>query len=244
MNDLVIGYYGEQEFLPEFKSYSSKHNYNPILYNKREGSSPDPYFNCISLKNIGQHTHTYLHHVINNYNNLTDVTIFMLGSAFRDEKKGRKAHWLLNNANKCTGFMAQHIWKSLPEDWVFELPTYGIFDYSSTNISGDGKRLFTNMIRADVTPLGPWIEKHTNQKFENNSFYRSSKCMFAVHKNLILEHPLSYWEGLYGLLDIYDPDVRNLEVIHFFERAWLSLFVKSQSVNLLNQDISRYGHIR
>ena len=80
MNDLVIGYYGEQEFLPEFKSYSSKHNYNPILYNKREGSSPDPYFNCINLKNIGQHTHTYLHHVINNYNNLTDVPVSWLNT--------------------------------------------------------------------------------------------------------------------------------------------------------------------
>ena len=34
----------------------------------------------ISLKNLGKCDHTYFHHIVNNYNKLADVTIFLPGS--------------------------------------------------------------------------------------------------------------------------------------------------------------------
>jgi hypothetical protein len=39
------------------------------------------------LDNIGKEGHTYLHHIINNYNNLANVTIFIPGSIDMPHKK-------------------------------------------------------------------------------------------------------------------------------------------------------------
>jgi len=42
------------------------------IYDKSNGTIP----------NIGRETHTYLHHIVNNYDNLADVTVFLQGNPF------------------------------------------------------------------------------------------------------------------------------------------------------------------
>lgn len=250
MTDLVIAYYKEKEALSTFAGYANSRNYNLKLYNKG-GETPDLNSFIISkslidLPNIGQATHTYLNHIIENYDNLADTTIFITGSAFRDEKKARKARWLLSNANNCTGFMSQHIWTSDVEDYDFELPFYDIFDYSNSSIQANSKRVRTAMVRADVTPLGDWIRKHTSYKLNTKRFYRTNKCTFAVSRDLIQKKPVSFYKSLIKQLEHSD---RNLEVIHFFERAWVCIFVdegldSAYYKKILNHDVPRYGDIR
>lgn len=48
-----------------------------IIYNKG-GALP----NTIALPNIGREAHTYLHHIIENYDNLDDYTAFVQGDPF------------------------------------------------------------------------------------------------------------------------------------------------------------------
>ena len=245
MNDLVIAFYKEKECINKFKKYIKKFKYNTIIYNKGGHKILDNSFNykVINLPNIGLHSHSYIHHIVENYYNLSEVTIFILGSAFRDLKKAKKADWVLKNANKCKGFMASHIWLAKEEDYNFEMPYYDIFDYSNNSIKFDSKRTRTKMIRAEITPLGKWIESNTKQNFINKSFYRSSKCIFAVNKNLILKQPRSYYENFYNLLNKYKIDEINLEVIHFFERGWLNIFKQGYSTSDLEHDINKYGKI-
>ena len=211
MTDLVIAYYNEKEYLNTFLAYANKYNYNIILYNKgnSEINAPLPH-KIRKLDNIGQATHTYLYHIIQNYDNLNDITIFMLGSAFRGDKKARKAHWILQNANSCRGFLAQHIWLSDKSDYDFELPYYDIINYNSNRL----ERVKTEMVRANIIPLGKWIESNTEFTLPNKQFYRASKCMFAVTKEVILKKPLSYYKKIIKQLE---TNSRNLEVIHFFE---------------------------
>ena len=242
MNDLVIAFYLEKEELHKFKKFSEKYKYNTYIYNKGYFNISDNWFKTIDLPNKGLHCHSYLYHIVHNYDRLSDVTIFMLGSGFRGKKKENKAKWLLHNANKCKGFMAQHIWKASNEDYDFELPFYDILDYTNKSLHEGSNRIKTKMIRADITPCGAWIEKYTTKDLKNN-FLRTNKCMFAVTRDLIHEFPLSYWERLLNLLEIYQPDQRNLEVTHYFERAWLSLFVKKPTLQLLNYDRWKYGKI-
>lgn len=244
MNDLVIAFYKELESIKMFKKFSKNFNYNQILYNKSEIKLNDLSFKEICLPNIGLHTHTYLYHIINNYNNLSEVTIFLLGSAFRDKKKSKKAKWLLENANRCKGYMAGHIWLGNEDDFAFELPNYDIFDYKKNFIKANSRRIKTKMIRADVNPLGKWIEKKTQQNLINKSFYRSSKCMFAVHRKLIQNKPISYYQNLYDLLNKYEKNQRNIEVVHYFERAWLAIFTDPNSANNLEHDEKTYGSIK
>ena len=47
-----------------------------LIYNK--GSEMD--MQCIPLPNIGREAHTYLHHIIENYDNLDDITVFTQGN--------------------------------------------------------------------------------------------------------------------------------------------------------------------
>jgi len=49
-----------------------------IIYNKGD-EDLNLNFNIIKLPNIGRESHTYLHHIINNYDNLKDRTIFIQG---------------------------------------------------------------------------------------------------------------------------------------------------------------------
>ena len=227
MNDLVIALYKENDSLRLLEKYSREYQYRPIIYNKGGLKIKSAIFKNIDLKNIGLHTHSYLNHIVQNYENLSEVTIFLLGSAFRDIKKATKARWILQNGNQCKGFMAQHIWLSDEIEYEFELPNYDVFDYSRKWIKANSKRIRTKMIRADTKPLGLWIEKHTNQIFQDKRFFRSSKCIFAAHKSIIQAKPLSYWEDLLSLVSNESEDDRNLEVVHFFERAWLNIFLSN-----------------
>lgn len=228
MTDLVIAYYNESEYINTFIEYANKYNYFIHIYNKGDTNvnfTDNITFNykIHKLSNIGQATHTYLHHIIENYNNLSNITIFMLGSAFRDKSKSEKAHWLLNNANNCKGFSAKRIWLSDIDDYNWELPYYDILKYNHSHLKENSSRIKTKMIRANTIPLGKWIEKNTFFNLSNKSFYRSSKCMFAVTKDVILQKPKSFYINLIKQLEF---DTRNLEVIHFFERSWICVFLK------------------
>ena len=49
-----------------------------IVYNKGENDIPSD-FNSIKLPNIGRESHTYLYHIIQNYENLANKTLFIQG---------------------------------------------------------------------------------------------------------------------------------------------------------------------
>ncbi len=53
---------------------------NLIIYNK--GSPLDDNFNEIKLNNVGREGHTYYKHIYDNYDNLSDYTIFLQGKPF------------------------------------------------------------------------------------------------------------------------------------------------------------------
>lgn len=248
MTDLVIAYYNESEYINTFINYANKYKYFIHLYNKGDtnikfSDNVSINYKIHKLQNIGQATHTYLYHIIENYDKLSNITIFMLGSAFRDKSKSEKAHWLLNNANKCKGFSAKRIWLSDIDDYNWELPYYDIFNYNNSNIKENSIRTKTKMIRANNIPLGKWIEKNTYFNLPNKRFYRTSKCMFALTKDVILQKPLSFYKNLIKQLEL---DSTKLEVIHFFERSWICIFLEPNKEyeyykEKLHYDIEQYG---
>jgi hypothetical protein len=53
---------------------------NVIIYNK--GDALNEYSNIIPLENVGREGHTYYKHIYDNYENLSDYTIFLPGNLF------------------------------------------------------------------------------------------------------------------------------------------------------------------
>ena len=66
---LVIARYSEDI------SWINKFNIKKFIYNKGEDEIPD----SVKLPNIGLEPHTFIYHIINNYNNLSDYTFFLQG---------------------------------------------------------------------------------------------------------------------------------------------------------------------
>ena len=75
-----------------------------IIYNK--GDNYDGVY--IRLKNFGRETHTYLHHIVNNYNSLSDYTFFVQGDPFPHSPN------IINDINNLivNGFQKNFYWIS------------------------------------------------------------------------------------------------------------------------------------
>lgn len=71
--DVVISKYKE-----DIKWSHNLSNLNIKIYNKSDEYNED----FIHLKNIGREAHTYLTHIVNNYDNLSDYTCFLQGNPF------------------------------------------------------------------------------------------------------------------------------------------------------------------
>lgn len=66
--ELVIAKYNEDvSWLGEFNSLAS------VVYDKSGGMAQNP------LPNVGREAHTYLHHIVTNYDRLAEVTVFLQG---------------------------------------------------------------------------------------------------------------------------------------------------------------------
>tara|TARA_A100001015_G_C14323310_1_gene456449 strand:+ start:101 stop:412 length:312 start_codon:yes stop_codon:yes gene_type:complete len=75
-------------------SWTEKYSPHVIIYNK----GVDSIQNAISLPNVGRESHTYLYHIISNYHNLAERTIFVQGSqpSFGYQGHGKGGHLYSN----------------------------------------------------------------------------------------------------------------------------------------------------
>ena len=77
--DIVISHYNNSQFIKLvdqiMKTYT-KLKINPIIYNK-SSHNLDTLFIVKQLENIGREGETYLHHIINNYDSLSEYTLFI-----------------------------------------------------------------------------------------------------------------------------------------------------------------------
>ena len=71
---LIIARYNEDlSWLEEFKDFKI------IVYNKGDKLSDNLFYEVINLENKGRESHTWLHHIVKNYYNLNEITVFLQG---------------------------------------------------------------------------------------------------------------------------------------------------------------------
>tara|TARA_Y100000593_G_scaffold18923_1_gene37721 strand:+ start:610 stop:1311 length:702 start_codon:yes stop_codon:yes gene_type:complete len=76
-------------------SWVEKYTDNYVIYDK--GDTEDEGEKVIKLPNIGHNLHTYFHHIIENYDSLPDVLIFVKGDVFPRHCKEDKFLRVINN---------------------------------------------------------------------------------------------------------------------------------------------------
>jgi hypothetical protein len=168
----------------------------------------------IKLKNIGRCDHTYLYHIIHNYNNLADVTIFATGSTHALTHKRNKFRFTLNKTleTRNTVFYADR-YENVKEDlYNFTMESYPA-SYANNNIGVNS----TKMIQANIRPFGKWYDAH----FPNLDIHAVTfSGVFSVSKEHIHHHNTDYYINLMGEFPFHP----NPEVGHYFERAWIAIF--------------------
>ena len=135
-NQLVIARYDEDiQWLNKWKN-----TFDIIVYNK--GEYLDCEFKQIKLKNYGREARTHLHHIITNYDNLYENTVFLQGS-ISESHEINAAHQDLNQyivEIEKNGFSAKNmtlhdssIWNDINFHNVYpyseQIPT-GVFRFS------------------------------------------------------------------------------------------------------------------
>jgi len=200
--EVVIARYDE-----EIKFISEDRLLNTTVYNKGENDVPDR-FECVrTLPNVGHEAHTYLTHILENYNDLAEVTMFSQGAI--------RGHNVFGDLSK------------------YEVPGLNIrLDQRKTRChsmwgrmqhSGKWRRELNNgSMRPAKYKFGEFWDKYILRRRPNrdHDFRWSHGAIFSVARDIIHSSDKSYYERLLSLIS----DHRNPEEGHYFERSWNYIF--------------------
>ena len=210
--DMVIARYNEPlDWLYKINT----DNINVICYNKNDTDFYHPKVDkVINLPNIGKCDHTFLYHIINNYNCLSDMTIFTVGSCDMTYKWGQ----FLSIFYNAKMYNKSVFWTVKYNDIKSELYDFTLENYQTSDPININKNKEMKTQLCSIRPFGKWYEnKFGNLKIREVNY----RAIFAVNKNDIRNRPKEFYENL-----ILDVMTSNPECGHFIERSWLAIFNK------------------
>jgi len=220
--DLVIARYNEHlDWLDKYKNVS----FNQVfVYNKGKSEVVCPLKNTvyITLPNVGRCDHTYIHHIIKNYDTLADVTIFAKGSVVC---KSRAFHrepekFSITVTNVFKTYNTVLTGKHYPPNIQTSMADVAFKDYlahCNENIDESTKRA---LYPATPGTFGEWYKANFPTIIDEDR--GSFSGIFAISKKHIHAHPVSYYTKFLNELAVDS----NPLVGHFIERAWFAIFYK------------------
>ena len=119
--EIIVSRYNED------LSWTQEAPFNLFQYTVYNKSTNDNFIKTnvkqiINIDNVGRESHTYLYHIIENYNKLSNITVFFPGSLNLDHKKP-KAKTILNNiikSNYSIAYLAGHYHQNIKEAFNIE----------------------------------------------------------------------------------------------------------------------------
>ncbi len=182
--------------------------YKHIVYNK---GRPIP--NSVTMPNIGREAHTYLFHIVNNYDQLDDFTVFLQGNPFDH---------------------SPNLFRQL--DTYSNLPEMPDFFYISEVILPANSEcdLFHKVV--------PLREYYTFlfEATPRRRFVFGAGAQFLVSREAIRSLPLSLYKEL---LQKVEQDTGNPGAAHALERLWGILFTaRTDSISLLSDYRAQDSH--
>ena len=167
--------------------------------------------NCdiIKLENIGKEGHTYISHIINNYNNLYDYTIFVQGFPFdhlpniylkinlyKMNVNNIKFEYISDKILECDFLgRATRVCESGSSNY---LPIIDIYNY-----------LFKNKLHIETKKNNPFeLQKYTKGPI----FEFSPGAQFIVSKKTIINRPISFYKKI---LNIFNDPIKIYDGIKY-----------------------------
>lgn len=188
-----------------------------IVYNKGANDDFDKtnVIKTIPIVNVGKNDHTYLHHIIENYNNLSDITIFFPGSInidYKKEKAKRILYKIIEN-NYQKAFFYGHKQRSIKDSFK----NFQLDDWQTTDKQNLTHYNEKTLKKCRLRPYTVWYKY-----FFGNTVARWSTWwgIFSIDKRDIIQHPIQRYQSL--ILTINDHP--NPEAGHYIERSWGAIF--------------------
>jgi hypothetical protein len=228
--ELVVSRYNENlEWLNE----EPFNKYPVICYNKgiNDNFKINNEHKIIKLRNVGRCDHTYLYHIINNYDNLADITIFLPGSNNMDKKK-HQSRILIEEIEKTNNTVFVGVEYNNVKNDLYNFEKDHHIASSGDNVIINSEEVLT---KANIRPFGKWYEHHFKNININCVSYYS---ILGIHKKHILQHPKEFYENLIKELEVSS----NPEVGHYFERSWNAIFYSPSDVSYIYYGIGYYWY--
>ena len=219
-----------------------------IIYNK--GNNDIPQFNNIkNINNIGREGHTYLYHMKNEYNNLSNYNIFIQGNPFDHNET------ILYGIDNYFNFLdIQPLGKQYfikdnlpPQSTIDKYQTITDYNLKYMIVKIDGNMRSTYFYDKGVDHLNneavhdykddlkkytlfELFLTHSNFPYKNdlNNVYFTLCALFAVHKKYILKYNIEVYDNLINQLLRFHPQGGRLGYI--LERLWLYIFENAKNM--------------
>ena len=195
-----------------------------IVYNKgnNENFNKTNVIKIVNIENVGKNDHTYLFHIVENYNNLSNIIVFFPGSLNLDYKKS-KAKLILKNIIKTklsNAYFAGNYHKNIKETFNnFKLDTWQTTDKKNFLLNNESV-----LQKSQIRPYGNWYTHF----FGNIKAHWVTMCgIFSVDKRDIIQHPVERYQELLKTVSSHS----NPEAGHYIERSWCAIFYPLKYTN-------------
>jgi len=227
--DIVVARYAESlDWLCDPHIYAIITN-NPAIkttiyvYNKGHTSAPTTFLECYKnqvdlvlqqLLNVGRCDHTYLHHMITNYDNLADVTIFLPASCDMSYKIEQALFTIEHSYSDLDGtFVADRF----PSPVNIQMADFQLDAWMSSNDTNKGTNNDDSMLPSPIRPFGDWYKAN----FRGIVTY---DVVFSGIFSASRTHIQNRSQASYMQLIKYVDGHQNPEAGHYIERSWLAIF--------------------
>tara|TARA_B100000965_G_C19514204_1_gene723361 strand:+ start:384 stop:1109 length:726 start_codon:yes stop_codon:yes gene_type:complete len=208
---LIISRYNEDiSWLEEFVDFKI------IIYNKGEKLSNNNFSNIFEIPNVGRESHTWVYHIIKNYETLDDINIFLQGRIDDlDCMAYKNPNEYIKRINKY-GFVASRYGMLGPNHWDWNV---GIENNPKYKKAWDKNEISKSKIgfKAFSKKLFPSIPILVSTSYGG--------C-FAVKKESIKKYDLKFYKKL---LESFNKSKNPIEG-HYMERLWCYMFTKNEPI--------------
>lgn len=211
-NQLVISRYNENiDWIKDI----NKELFDIFIYNK--GDKINNIFNCnvINLKNTGRESHTYLYHIITNYENLPEKIIFTQAHPF-DHTRDCFIDEINNFKNTQSNFFyfSKNILKIEYDENKDKFLEYGLLN----------NNLWSNYHDIN-SPTFIVIEKLFGGFISNElKIIFGTGAIFGINKKLIIKRNIEFYTQCIDILN-NSRNLINPDEGHSFERLWHYIFL-------------------
>lgn len=210
---IVISRYNENlEWLNDEKYI----RYPITIYNK--GTNDDfykpPNLKIVNIPNVGVCDHTYLYHIIHNYDNLENVTIFLPGSCMDNHKKEKTDNVVKNTIETNNTVIYGNYEENEIKNKIYD---FELKEWSTTNNKNKELNNSSKLRRCDIYPYGKWYESVFPDININHITYAG---IFSASKKHIHNRSKQSYETL---INFVNKD-KNEECAHYIERSWIAIF--------------------